>query len=357
MVKYFGWLTVVALLVLPGCKKGESQVATIDGKVTNVEVYTVAPQTFTEYIPLPVVVIPYREANLSLVNGGKVNKLFADKGDRVVAGQVLLETETELLRASLALARANLEYQQNEFARSQQLFEAGSISPSAFDAAKLALAQAQSQHEIAKKQCEDATLEAPFSGIITLRNAEVGDVLGPGTPAFRLIDIDRVKVQVGIPERFIKDFRMGNTVSIAFDAIPGKEFTGQINYLAPEATPLVRTFLGEIVVDNREGLIRAGFMGNARIQRRIFPNALLIPLDALIETQTGRKVFVVEGDSLAAERSIAIDGSGEEMIVVTSGLQAGDRVITKGQHELVDGDRVRITGEYRKAASQEVAAR
>ncbi len=358
MTKYLGWVALAALVaVAPGCKGGKTQGAVLNiSKVTNVEVYTVVPKTYTEFITLPVVVMPFREANLSLISGGKITKLFADKGDRVQEGKVLLETETEMLRASREVSRANLEYQNGEFARSKQLFEAGSISQAAFDGAKLALSQAQSQYDIAKKQFEDATLEAPFNGIITMRNAEAGDVLGPASTAFRLIDMDRVKVQAGIPERYIDDFHKGNLVTIMFDSMPGKEFPGRINYIAPEASSSVRTFMSEILVDNSRGLIRAGIMGNARIQRRVFNDALLIPLDALIETQYGRKAFVVKDDSLASERTIAIDGGGDDMIVVTKGLQAGDRIITKGQHDIVEGDRVRVTGEYGKTAKKEASA-
>lgn len=357
LTRLLSWLALAALVAATGCAKGDAQDPVESSRVTNVEVYRVAPQTFTEYVDLPAVVAPYRAANLSLVSGGKIARLLADKGDRVRQGALLLQTETEMLRAGLDLARANLEFQEGEFARNEQLFAAGSIPVSAFDAGKLALAQAHSQLEIAQKQYDDASLEAPFSGTLTMRNAEIGDVLGPGTPAFRLIDIDRVKIQVGIPERFIEDFHEGNTVTVVLDALPGKELSGRIGYIAPEASPAVRTFLAEIVVDNRDGAIRAGIMGSARIQRRTFPDALLIPLDALIETQSGRKVFVVVGDSLAAERSITIDGSGDDLIVVSSGIQAGEPVVTKGQHDIVDGDRVRVTGEYRKAAYQEGSTR
>jgi membrane fusion protein, multidrug efflux system len=361
MFKFAVWLGLLVALAASGCAESQSQAATqaalATGKVTNVEVTTVVPRTFTEYITLPVVVNPFREVNLSLVNGGKVSRLLADKGDRVAAGRVLLETDTAVTRATLDLAVANCEFQQGEFDRNRQLFEAGSIPQSAFDAAKLALAQARSQRDIAQQQYDDATLEAPFAGTITMRNVEVGDVLGPAAPAFRLIDVSRVKIQAGIPERFIGDFRLGSTVTVALDAIPGRQFSGQMNYLAPEATDAVRTFLGEIVIDNREGLIRAGTMGNARIQRRTFPEAVVVPLDALIETQSGRKAFVVQGDTVAAERAISVEGSGDDVVVVAAGLRAGERVVTKGQHQIVDGDRVRVTGEYRQPAFQEVPAR
>jgi RND family efflux transporter MFP subunit len=326
-----------------------------------VEVFTVQSGTFHEYITLPVVVNPYREASLGLVQGGKVTRLHADKGDRVTQGKVLLETDTDMLQTSLRTATANLEYQKNEFARNQKLFESGSITEAIMDASKLALAQAQSAYDAVKKQIEDATLKAPFTGTITERTVEIGDILGPGNSAFRLIEVDRLKVQAGIPERYIGDFHQGNTVTILFDAFPGREFQGKINYIAPEASTTVRTFITEIVVNNPGGVIRAGIMGNARIQQRTFPDALLVPMDALIETQYGRRLFVVKSDSTVEERKITLGGSSGDRIMVTSGVEPGDKVVTKGQNDLVNGEKVRVTGEYQgsvsDAGTQEVSER
>ncbi|MFH1566994.1 MAG: hypothetical protein ABIL09_03275 [Gemmatimonadota bacterium] len=139
--------------------------------------------------------------------------------------------------------------------------------------------------------------------------------------------------------------------------MPGTPLLGRLDYLSPEATSSVRTFLAEIVIPNADGAVRAGIMGNARIQGRTFENALLMPMDALIESQAGRRVFVVRDDTLAAERPIAIAASDETMVVVTDGVRAGDQVVTKGQHDIVNGDRVRITGQYRPGAGVEVSAR
>ena len=361
MLKYLG-ITVLAVgVLLAGCKGGNKTAggAVRNEKITNVEVYTIAPVKFDEYITLPVVVTPFREASLGLVQGGKVTKLYADKGDRVTQGKVLLETDTDMLKTNLKTATANLDYQKSEFARNQKLFASGSITEAIIDASKLALAQAQSAHEAARKQVEDATLEAPFSGVITERNAEIGNILGAGIPAFRLIEMDRVKVQAGIPERYIGDFRQGNTVTIIFDAYPEREFTGRINYIAPEASASVRTFITEIEVTNPGGLLRGGIMGNARIQQHTYTAALLIPMDALIETQYGRRLFAVKSDSTAEERKITLGGSSGDMIMVTSGIQPGDKVVTKGQKDIANGEKVRVTGEYSTSAtvsgSEEVA--
>jgi len=357
MLKYLVIGMLATPVLLAGCAKGGGQTVEVrNGKVTNVEVFPAKTGVFTEYITLPVAVNPWREANIGLIQGGRVDKIEVDKGSRVRAGQLLLSTDTETLRANLRIAEANLEYQKSEFGRNSKLHETGSVSDAVFDAAKLQLAQAQSAFEIAGKQLEDATLEAPFDGVITERLVEAGNILGPGAPAFRLIDISRVRVRAGIPEKFIGDFRAGANVTIMFDAIPGRDFKGRINYLAPEADTATRTFMAEIVVDNSGALIRSGIMGNARIQRKILDNALIVPLDALIETQEGRKLFVAVQDTLASERAVTIGSSSGEMIMVTSGIEEGDKVITKGQHFLADGERVKITGEYHATAAGEVSA-
>jgi RND family efflux transporter MFP subunit len=352
------FLSIIILGVFAyGCSKGNSQSESVKiEKVTNVEIFNIEPQIFKEYLTLPIGVMPYKEVNVALMNGGKVTKIYADKGDKVKSGQILLETDIDNLKASLSLAKASLEFQKSEFDRNQQLYKSGSISPAIFDTATLALAQAQSSYDIAKKQLDESKLEAPFAGTITSRDAEFGAILSPGTPAFRLIDIERVKVKAGIPEKFIEDFKVGNTVSLKFDAMPDKEFTGKINYISPEASPDVRTFDTEIVIDNRGGVIKAGIMCNAQIEQHTYKDAIVIPLDALIETQVGRKVFVAKNDTVAEERSVTIGGENGMMILITSGLQPGDKVITKGQYDLSNGEKIKITGEY-KTKPMEVSSK
>lgn len=324
----------------------------INEKITNVEIYTVKPSLFVDYINLPIIVLPNKEANLGVVSGGKVVKIYVDKGDRVKTGQLLLETETDILKPTFESAKANFEFQKSEFERSKKLFDNGSISQTAYDAASLAFSQARSAYDITKKQLDDATLEAPFSGIITLRNVEVGDILSPGAPAFRIIDVDRVKVQAGIPEKYIADFKKGSVVSMKFDAFPMKEFKGKINFISPEAAPAVRTFMTEIEVENKGGIIKAGIMGSAQIEKNIYNNALLVPLDALIETQEGRKVFTTDDDKTVNEKVITFGGTDSKMVMVLSGLKAGDKVIAKGQYDLVNGEKIKITGEYKQLSPE-----
>ena len=340
-------MLAVLLFLTAGC--GKNDAAKTDDyieKITNVEFFTVQSSRFEENIRLPIVVIPEKEVNLGMTNGGRVTKIFIDKGDRVKRGQLLLATDDKIFKASYEMTKSTYEWQKSEFARSEKLFEDRSISEADYDAARHALAQAKSSYEIAEKNYEDATLEAPFGGIVTVKNVEIGDLLAPGTPAFRIIAMSRVRVQAGIPEKHIVDFEKGNSVIITIDAIPGRTFEGIINFIAPEADPEVRTFLAEMIVDNSEGLIRAGVMGNARILRKAHENALMIPINAMIETQKGRIVFVLNEGNVAEERLIQTLGGNDLMIQVT-GLKSGEKIIAKGHYDLINGERVNVTGEYK----------
>lgn len=343
-------LFVAVLLIISayGCdKKLKAEIETDFTKVTNVEVYTVTTSSFDDFITLPVVVSPYKEANLGLTSGGRVTKIHVDKGDRVTKDMVLLETDDVLLKAQFKQAEANLAYQKKEFARNKKLFEDGTISPADFDGSELQLVMAQSSYDMAKKQFGDSILKASIAGTVTMRNVEVGEILGPGTPAFRVIDMSKVKVQAGIPEKHIISFKLGNTVTVSLDAIPDKVFKGKINYISPEASPSVRTFLAEMEVDNSRGIIKAGIMGNARILRTVYEDAILIPINAIVEAQEGRSVFVAREDNTAEERTIVLgEGNDDLMVIVTAGVQPGDRVIVKGQQDLVTGESIVITSEY-----------
>jgi len=349
---------IIAALVLLAASCGRKAPETEQEarvKMTNVEIFTVSPVTFEDYIALPVVVTPYRQVNLGLTNGGRVTEIRVDKGDRVRKGQVLLETDDVILEANLHNAEATLDYQKSEFARSEKLLGEGSITQAAFDGAKLMLAQAESAFRIAKKQLDEAVLTAPFDGTVTMRNVEVGDLLGPGSPAFRIIDLSRVKIQAGIPEKYISDFSTGNSVAVEFDAIPGRRFEGTIDFISPEANTEVRTFLAEIVVRNRDGIIKPGIMGDARLLRKVHENAVMVPINAVIETQEGRSLYVAGSGDTAEKRTVVIGGANDTMFMITDGVRAGDRVVTKGQHDLVDGESLNITGTY-ASESGEVAA-
>ncbi|MFC1541852.1 efflux RND transporter periplasmic adaptor subunit [Candidatus Latescibacterota bacterium] len=345
-------LAILPLVIVSCANSKIEENETYDEKITNVEFYQVKQVRFEENIVLPIVIAPDKEVNLGVTNGGRVTQILTEKGNKVTDGQLLLETDDEILRAALDNAKATYEWQKKEFERFEQLYKEENISEADFDAVQHALIQSESANRIAQKNFEDASLEAPFSGIVTMRNVEVGDILSPGIPAFRIINIDKVKVQAGIPEKYIEDFETGDPVKISIDAIPDRVFEGKINYISPEASPSVRTFLAEITIANRDGALRVGTMGNARIVRNVYENALMVPINAITETQDGHKVFVLKDGDIVEERSLNVLG-GNELMVQVEGISEGEKIITKGNYDLIDGEKVNVTGEYVYVSGEE----
>jgi membrane fusion protein, multidrug efflux system len=345
-------MLTLSLGVFAGCGGNKGEVAEYVEPLTNVEYFTVTPAQFVQNITLPVVVMPSQEVALGLVNGGRVTKINVDKGSRVKAGQVLLETDDVMIRAQVDIAKANCDYQENEFARNEKLARDGAVTQAQYDAAKLALAQAKNSLTIAQKTLDDATLKASFGGIVTMRNVEIGDMLSPGAPAFRIINMNRIKVQAGIPEKYINDFEVGSRVVILMDAIPGREFEARLNYLSPEATSDVRTFLAEMDIANPDGVLRAGIMGNAHILRKTVDDALLIPLNALVTTQEGPVVYILKENNTVVLRKVTSLGSNDRMVRI-SGVEPGERIIARGQQDLSDGEQVKVTGEYSPIIAEE----
>ena len=128
---------------------------------------------------------------------------------------------------------------------------------------------------------------------------------------------------------------------------PKGTFEGKLNYIAPEASTSVRTFLAEIIIDNSDGCIMAGILGNAHILKKLYENVTVVPVNSVINSQNGNVIYVACKDNTAERRDIELgDGRNDLMVLVTKGIGSGDRVIVKGQHNLVDGERINITGTY-----------
>ena len=167
--------------------------------------------------------------------------------------------------------------------------------------------------------------------------------------------MSRVKVLTGIPEKYIGDFAIGSSVEIQFDAYPDRPYEGKIGYLSPEADSSVRTFLAEIIVNNSDRTLKAGIMGNAMILRKSIENAVVIPLNAVIEGQTGRVAYVLN-NNIAERRTVELGGSRGEYVHIVSGIDPGERVIVVGQYDVVTGEQVNVTGEI-TIDRKEVSAR
>jgi len=173
-----------------------------------------------------------------------------------------------------------------------------------------------------------------------------GAMISPNSPIIDIADLSRLKATLKVPESKIFVVKSGMPVFLKFDALPDKEFVGKVTRVDQYVDPSTRTSSVEIELDNREtgGQLRPGMFGQASIVEREIKNAVLIPENALHESETGYYVLL-EDQGTAKLRVVSTGTRQGHLIHITEGLKPGDRVIIFGGSTLNDGDKVTVSGE------------
>jgi RND family efflux transporter MFP subunit len=255
-----------------------------------------------------------------------------------------------------------------EFDAAKERFD---VSKAKLDAAKAQLAVAEAKVNTARYQIGaaesrirtteatvytasiplgDAQLRAPMSAVVIERKVEVGQLVSTGTPAFVLADLSSVKAAFGVPDLALQNFKLGDTLTMTTDAIPGTEFTGHISRVSPAADQSSRVFDVEVTIPNPEGLLKPGMIASMAVNEAgattEFP---VVPLTAITRSKADPNayaVLVVEetaGKHVARLRQITLGESFGNSVAVNSGVKPGEIVITTGVTQVADGEEVRVT--------------
>ncbi|MCC5856753.1 MAG: efflux RND transporter periplasmic adaptor subunit [Ectothiorhodospiraceae bacterium] len=310
--------------------------------------------------------------------GGRLEELLADLGDTVERGQVIARLDDEEVtqdlaqaRAELAVARANLaeaeaslEAARRSLGRIQELREQRVASQAELDAAatdvraheaRVDLARSQiAQREAALRTAEIrlsyTTVRATWQGaddtrLVAERYADEGTILQANNPIVSLVALDPLRAVVFATEADYMRLHTGQAAEITSDALPGRRFAGEIQRLAPVFREASRQARVEIRVPNVDGLLKPGMFVQARIQVDARDRAQRIPLDALVERDGRRGVFLVAHEADTARWVPVETGLREDDYVEIRQPSLEGRVVTLGQHLLADGGRVSIPGD------------
>ncbi len=284
---------------------------------------------------------PRAEVLVSSELGGAVEEVRFDKGDRVAAGALLARVGSDLLRSALAESEAELEGAQLDYTQAKMLVEREASPKQDFLGAEVNLKRFEARVETARLRLARSEIHAPASGVIVRRDIEPGEILGPGSPVAVLHDTSVLRATIGIPETDIAFFAVGSPAEISMDAYPDRSFAGRISYIAPSATSPGRNFQAEVEVANPDGVLRSGLIVRTRLQRRVFEDAVVVARDALVERDGFLHAFVLE-DGSAAMRAVTLGPDEGDRVVIVSGIEIGETLITDGHRNLLDGQPVRV---------------
>jgi len=325
-----------------------------------------APQ---EEIVLPGTIQAFTDAPIYARTNGYLRKWYVDIGAHVRAGELIAEIDTPELdqqlqaaRADLATAQANARLAQTTAERYRDLIKSDSVSRQDLDNANGSLEAREAAVESARanvKRLEQLQafrrIEAPFAGVVTARNTDIGALIDSGSNAkelFHVAAVNRLRVFVNVPEVYSRAARTGLAADLTLKEFPGRRFTGTLARTSSSIDVASRTLLTEIDVDNAKGELLPGSYAEVHIKLPTAAATLKLPVDALIFKTDGLQVATVDAGNRVALVTVAAGRDFGDTVEIVSGLRGDERVVANPPDSLAPGQIVRVVAPAQRGASQ-----
>ncbi|MCL1943226.1 MAG: efflux RND transporter periplasmic adaptor subunit [Candidatus Azobacteroides sp.] len=282
-----------------------------------------------------------REVTVASEIAGKITQINFKLGDYVNQGTVLARVDDAYKRMTLENAQIAYDKNKEDYERYKVLREGDAATETQLRDMKVAYENSVIQLDNAKKQLNDTRIVAPFSGYIISKNTELGAYVNAGTAIAGIADISQLKVVVSVSESNVYTLRSGQEVNVSTPVYPNNKFTGKITNISPKGDDS-HSYPVEIAVPNsKDHPLKAGTYVNINIDRGQSAPSLMIPRDAIVSSVKDPSVYLVNGENVKLTK-ITTGRDFQSYIEVTGGLKEGDKVVTNGQINLMDGAKVSI---------------
>ena len=276
---------------------------------------------------------------------GTVDRVAFDSGKAVRQGEVLVELDTRQERAQLAAAEAQRDLARTNFDRMQGLLKDNVISRAEYDSATADDKQSEARAGEIRAAIQRKRITAPFSGILGIRQVNVGQYLSSGDPIVQLQSLNPIYVNFDVPQQAIAQMRTGREVRITTGQVAGVEFTGRITAIDSVVNAGTRNIQVQATLANPEGMLRPGMFVETEVNVGAGRSLITIPATAISYAPYGDSVYVVasmkgpNGEAYKGVRQqfVKLDGARGDQVGVTSGVKPGDEVVTSGVFKLRNG--------------------
>ncbi len=341
-VKFFLCAATALLAVSCGSRKSGASapagpmMAADPNAPTNVEIAVAEYRDVPQDETYSTTVQAFAVNNVVPQTGSRIKKINVEVGDFVAKGQVLAEMD----QTSLDQTKLKLDNDALELSRLKELYEAGALSKSDYEAMQLSYNVSNSQYQ---NLVENTILRSPLTGVVTARNYDVGDMYAMSQPIFVVQQISPVKLLVAMSETDYSKVKKGDSVDITADAIPGRTFAGKVNRIYPVIDPASHTFTAEVVVPNTDRVLRPGMFARAKVTFAV-NHSIVVPDIAILKQQgSGQKsVFVLNGDNTVSSRIVTLGRHTGSEYEILEGLAEGEKVVAKGHTALRNGSEVNV---------------
>jgi len=281
---------------------------------------------------------------------GIVDRISFESGRAVRQGEVLVELDTRQEQAQLAAVEAQRDLARLNFQRMEGLVADGAISRADYDRAAAEQKETEARAGEIRAAIARKTIRAPFSGILGIRQVNLGQYLSGGDAVVPLQSLHPIYVNFGVPQQETARVRMGRTLRVTADELSGVEFVGRVTAVDAVVNPATRNVQVQATVPNPDGKLRPGRFVQTAVVTGATRGIVAIPASAISYAPFGDSVFVVtdlkgpDGRTYRGVRQqfVKIDGTRGDQVAVVSGVNAGDEVVTSGVFKLRNGAAVLV---------------
>ena len=272
---------------------------------------------------------------------GIVEGIYFQEGSNVAKGQLLFKVNDAELRAQLRQAQTKQSLASENERRAKLLLQKEAISQEEYDISNAEFRSSQSQSQLIQAQIAKTAIKAPFSGKIGLRSISPGTYINPTILVANLVNISKIKITFSIPEKYANQVKLNSNLTFTVSGSDTK-YTANVYAIEPGVDTNTRTLQIRALADNKNGALLPGSYANVELPLNKIKEAIIVPTEAIIPVQNGKKVFISEYGK-AKEVKVETTTRTDASIVVLSGLKAGDTVITTGVMSLKADAPVKVT--------------
>ncbi|MBN2778389.1 MAG: efflux RND transporter periplasmic adaptor subunit [Bacteroidales bacterium] len=322
-------------------KAGNENKNAEDEKVKTVKVVQLSEKEVSREVDYPANLIANEEVYFAPATPGRIIRVYPEVGDRVYAGQILVQMDPTQLNTS----KLQLQSLEKDMARLDTLIQYGGVSQQQYDQMKTQVEVTRSNIELLQS---NVVMTAPFSGVVTAKYFENGELFSgaPNTQVGKaaivvLQQISPIKAQINISEKYYPVVKVGQEVSLVSDIYPGQVFTGKVNLIHPTINAATKTFTVEIQIPNKEQLLRPGMYARVNLEFAK-ETALVVPaITVLQQMGTNNRYVFVYDNGVAKRVNVEVGKRFDDQIeIISDQISIGDKLIVSGHSNLVDGAKV-----------------
>jgi membrane fusion protein, multidrug efflux system len=336
-------LSALLLVGLSGCAPSGS-VGTGGAPSVQVVVIEAGQRPVAETLSLVGTLLANESVEIQAETDGVIEEILFEEGQLVEAGALLVRLDDSKLAAQVAEAEANFQLSQANHERAKQLSQDQLISQQEFDQAAAMFSFNQATRELRRRQLADTRIHAPFEGVVGSRNVSPGQVISKNTTLTWLMDLDPLKVEVNVPERFLGRLRVGQAVEFPIAAYDNRMYSGEVYYISPYVEQTTRTAVVRARLANPKHELKPGMLATLEITLQVRDQAVVISEAGLAQVQDDNRavVYVVDEGLTVEARNVMLGVRMPGEVEVRSGLRAGEWVMVEGIQKVGPGSKVTL---------------